>query len=159
MRQNAPVAPPFSGRPFQIGIIVRDVDAAVAKHEALLGPQEWIRVENGPENLHGLEYRGEPADFWMRLALTGSDPQLELLEPGAGPSIHQEWLDRHGEGMHHVGFLVESLDATIAEMAAAGYPCVQRGYGFGADGSGGFAYFDTEAELGYLVEALEPANA
>jgi catechol 2,3-dioxygenase-like lactoylglutathione lyase family enzyme len=158
MRQNPPVAPPFSGRPFQIGIVVRDVDAAVAKHEALLGPQEWIRVENGPENLHGLEHRGESADFWMRLALTGTDPQLELLEPGAGPSIHQEWLDSHGEGMHHVGFLVESLDATIAEMAAAGYPCVQRGYGFGADGSGGFAYFDTEAELGYLVEALEPAN-
>jgi hypothetical protein len=44
-------------------------------------------------------------------------------------------------------------------MARAGFACLQHGYGFGADGSGGFAYFDTERELGYLVEALEPANA
>jgi len=35
---------------------------------------------------------------------------------------------------------------------------VQHGYGFGADGSGAFAYFDTEAELGCLLEAIEPAN-
>jgi len=159
MRQNPPVAPPLSGRPFQIGILVADVDAAVAKHEAILGPQEWIRVENGPENLHGLHYRGEPADFWMRLALTGSDPQLELLQPLDGPSILAEWLERRGEGLHHVAVLVESLDDTIAAMADAGYACLQHGYGFGADGSGGFAYFDTEAALGYLVEALEPANA
>ena len=158
MRQNPPVAPPLSGRPFQIGILVADVDAAIAKHEAILGPQEWIRVENSPDNLHGLHYRGEPADYSMRLALTGSNPQLELLQPLDGPSILQEWLDSRGEGLHHVGFLVESLDATIAEMAAAGYPCLQHGYGFGADGSGGFAYFDTEAELGYLLEALEPAT-
>ena len=64
-----------------------------------------------------------------------------------------------GRGLHHLGITVESVDATIAEMAAAGYPCLQQGYGFGADGSGGFAYFDTEAELGYLLEALEPATA
>jgi methylmalonyl-CoA/ethylmalonyl-CoA epimerase len=149
----------LSARPTQIGIIVRDVDEAVARHEALFGPQEWIRVENGPENLHGLHYRGEPADFWMRLALTGSDPQLELLQPLDGPSIMAEWLERRGEGLHHVAVLVESLDDTIAAMAEAGYACLQHGYGFGADGSGGFAYFDTEAALGYLVEALEPANA
>jgi methylmalonyl-CoA/ethylmalonyl-CoA epimerase len=153
------VAPPLSGRPHQIGILVRDIEAAVAKHEALLGPQEWIRVENGPHNLHGLHYKGEPADYSMLLALSGSDPQLELLQPLEGPSILQEWLDRRGEGLHHLGIEVASVDQTIAEMAAAGYPCLQHGYGFGADGSGGFAYFDTEAALGYLVEALEPATA
>jgi catechol 2,3-dioxygenase-like lactoylglutathione lyase family enzyme len=146
-------------RPSQIGILVRDVGEAVARYEALFGPQEWIRVDNGPHNLHGLHYKGEPADYSMRLALTGSDPQLELQQPLEGPSIFAEWLERRGEGLHHVGVLVESLDDTIAAMAAAGYPCLQHGYGFGADGSGGFAYFDTEAALGYLVEAIEPANA
>jgi methylmalonyl-CoA/ethylmalonyl-CoA epimerase len=159
MRKNARVAPAlFSRRPHQIGILVRDLEAAIAKHEALLGPQDWIRVHNGPDNLHGLHYRGEPADFSMVLALSGADPQLELLQPLDGPSVMQEWLDRRGEGLHHLGITVDSVDATIAEMEAAGYPCLQRGYGFGADGSGGFAYFDTEAELGYLLEALEPAT-
>ncbi|MGZ4399343.1 MAG: hypothetical protein ACXVYM_00570 [Gaiellaceae bacterium] len=41
-------------------------------------------------------------------------------------------------------------------MAELGYECLQHGYGFGRDGSGAFAYFDTESELGYLIEALEP---
>jgi catechol 2,3-dioxygenase-like lactoylglutathione lyase family enzyme len=154
-----PVPALLAARPTQIGIIVRDVDEAIARHEAVFGPQEWIRVENGPDNLHDLHYMGEPADYSMRLALTGSDPQLELLQPLEGPSILAEWLERHGEGLHHVAVLVESLDDTIAAMAESGYPCLQHGYGFGADGSGGFAYFDTEAALGYLVEALEPANA
>jgi len=101
---------------------------------------------------------GEPADFSMRLALTGSDPQLELLQPLEGPSILTDWLERRGEGLHHMGVEVASVDETIAQMAAAGIKCVQHGYGFGADGSGAFAYFDTEAELGCYLEAIEQAN-
>jgi catechol 2,3-dioxygenase-like lactoylglutathione lyase family enzyme len=159
MRKNARVPVPLSGRrPHQIGILVRDIEAAVAKHEALVGPQDWIRVHNGPHNLHGLHYKGQPADYSMLLALSGSDPQLELLQPLEGPSILQEWLDRRGEGLHHLGIEVESVDATIVEMEAAGYASLQHGYGFGADGSGAFAYFDTEAELGYLLEAIEPGR-
>ena len=94
----------------------------------------------------------------MRLALHGSDPQLELLQPLEGEDILREWLERRGEGLHHLGYEVRSLDETMKRMAEAGYECIQHGYGFGADGSGGFAYFDTERELGYLVEAVEPAT-
>jgi catechol 2,3-dioxygenase-like lactoylglutathione lyase family enzyme len=144
--------------PFQIGIVVRDLDAAIARHDAVIGAGEWLVVENGPQNLHGLHVRGEPREFSMRLALRGSNPQLELLQPVDGDDILRDWLDRHGEGLHHLGVLVESVDDTIAAMQARGIACVQHGYGFGADGSGAFAYFDTEAELGYLIEAIEPAN-
>jgi catechol 2,3-dioxygenase-like lactoylglutathione lyase family enzyme len=145
-------------RPFQIGIVVRDVREAAARYTKLWGIDDWMIVENGPQNMHSLHYMGEPADFSMRLALTGSDPQLELLQPLEGPSILADWLERRGEGMHHMGVEVASVDETIAQMAAAGIKCVQHGHGFGADGSGAFAYFDTEAELGCYLEAIEPAN-
>jgi catechol 2,3-dioxygenase-like lactoylglutathione lyase family enzyme len=149
----------FAGqRPFQIGIVVRDVSEAVERYRHLWGIDDWMIVENGPENMHGLHYMGEPSDFSMRLALTGSDPQLELLQPLEGPSILADWLERRGEGLHHMGVLVASVDETIAQMAETGIRCLQHGYGFGADGSGAFAYFDTEAELGCLIEAIEPAN-
>jgi 4-hydroxyphenylpyruvate dioxygenase-like putative hemolysin len=99
----------------------------------------------------------------MRLALRGSGPQLELLQPltcasGRGDDILAEWLARRGEGLHHLGVLVESVDETIAAMRDGGVECLQHGYGFGADGSGAFAFFDTEADLGYLIEAIEPAT-
>jgi len=147
-------APPLLGETIQIGIVVRDLDAALARHRAVLGG-EWRVVENGPDNMHGLHVRGRPAAFSMRLALSGSAPQVELLQPLLGPSILDEWLERRGEGLHHLGVHVESVDDTIAQMEAAGFPCLQHGYGFMPNGSGAFAYFDTEAELGYLLEALE----
>jgi catechol 2,3-dioxygenase-like lactoylglutathione lyase family enzyme len=150
---------PLTGHPFQVGIVVADVEQALRRQEELFGPAEWLIVENGPQNMHGLHVRGEPAEFSMRLALSGSDPQLELLQPLEGPDILTEWLERRGEGLHHLGYEVPSLDATIERMARDGYACIQHGYGFGADGSGGFAYFDTERELGYLIEAIEPATA
>jgi methylmalonyl-CoA/ethylmalonyl-CoA epimerase len=151
------VIPQLSGRrPFQIAVVVRDLDEAVARVQRMFGIDDWVRVVNGPQNLHGLHYRMQPAEYSMRLALAGSDPQVELLQPLEGPSIFAEWLERRGEGLHHLGYLVDSVDETIAEMTAAGYVCLQHGYGFGRDGSGAFAYFDTEAELGYIVEAIEP---
>jgi methylmalonyl-CoA/ethylmalonyl-CoA epimerase len=131
------------------------VHEAIARHDALLGDGEWLVVENGPENLHGLHVRGEPAAFRMRLALRGRDPQLELLQPLEGDDILAEWLARRGEGLHHIGILVDSIDETIERMHGQGIACLQHGYGFNADGSGGFAYFDTEAELGYLIEAID----
>ncbi|MGZ4359533.1 MAG: VOC family protein [Gaiellaceae bacterium] len=143
-------------RPVQIGVVVRDLDEAVERHRRMFGIEDWIRVENGPQNLHGLHYRMRPAEYSMRLALSGSEPQLELLQQLEGPSILAEWLARNGEGLHHLGYTVESVDETIAQMAELGYECLQHGYGFGRDGSGAFAYFDTESELGYLIEALEP---
>ncbi len=145
--------------PVQVGILVASIDEALPRYTTLFGVDDWLIVENGPENLHGLHVRMEPRDFSMRLALVGSGPQIELLEPVAGDDALREWLDRRGPGLHHLGYEVVSIDETIERMQEAGYACVQHGYGFGADGSGGFAYFDTERELGYLVEALEPANA
>lgn len=152
------MSPPLPGQPFQIGIVVADVEQARLRHDALFGPGEWLIVENGPRNMHGLHVRGEPAEFSMRLALRGSGPQLELLQPLEGPDILSEWLERRGEGLHHLGYEVDSVDETIERLDRLGYECIQHGYGFGADGSGAFAYFDTERELGYLVEAVEQSS-
>ena len=153
------MTPLLATQPIQVGILVHDLEAALPHYSTLFGRDDWLVVENGPENLHGLHVRMNPCDFSMRIALAGSGPQIELLQPTAGDDALREWLDRRGPGLHHLGYEVVSIDDTIERMRAAGYACVQHGYGFGADGSGGFAYFDTEHELGYLVEALEPANA
>jgi len=100
-----------------------------------------------------------PTDFRARLALNDSEPQFELIQPLSGPGAHQEWLDTHGPGFHHVGIIVDSVATTTAEMNAAGYDTVMAGEGFGADGDGAYAYFDTTADLGFVIEAVEPPRA
>lgn len=91
----------------------------------------------------------------MRLALSDTSPQIELIEPLHGPNIYEEWLERHGAGFHHVGTFVPSLDRAIDAMSGLGYELIQSGRGYGADGDGGFAYFDTTNDLGIITEVLE----
>jgi catechol 2,3-dioxygenase-like lactoylglutathione lyase family enzyme len=152
-----PGVPQLVGRrPIQIGIVVRDLEAAVARYTRLLGIEDWLTQTNSPQlNLRGLRFRGQPADFSERVAISDGKPQIELLQPLEGSSIHVEWLERHGEGLQHLAYRVDSVEATIAAMENAGYVCLQEGYGFLPDGSGGFAYFDLEAEFGHLVEVVE----
>ena len=53
--------------------------------------------------------------------------------------------------MHHLGYLVEDLDAQLARAEKLGLSQVMSG-GFGALR---FAYVDTAADLGVLTELVE----
>jgi methylmalonyl-CoA/ethylmalonyl-CoA epimerase len=141
--------------PFQIAFVVRDLERAVREFDARLGAGPWRGWVFGPRG-HGREYRGHPAEWTLRLVLNSRSPQYELIEPLDGPSIHADWLEERGEGFHHVGYAVESVEQTTAEMEAAGHPAIARIHSFGAAGDGAAAYYDTAEALGFLVEAVEP---
>jgi methylmalonyl-CoA/ethylmalonyl-CoA epimerase len=146
---------PFLGLPAaQIGIVVTDLEEAARRYSALWHNGPWRCWTYGPELLSEQRYRGEPSRFSVRVAINSTEPQIELLEPVAGPSVYHEWLDRHGPSPHHVAVLVDSVDGAIDFMAQNGYECLQLGRGFGLDGDGAFAYFDTERDLGLLLEAI-----
>lgn len=148
---RVPILEAPCGRPSQVGIVVPDLDRALATH-----CEEWRVWTYGPDVLRESRYRGRSGSFSMRLALGGSEPQLEYIEPVGGPSLYHEWLDEHGPGLHHLGFFVDDAQVTIEAMEGAGFAVVQAGFGFGADGSGAFVYFDTVDALGYVTEAIEP---
>jgi methylmalonyl-CoA/ethylmalonyl-CoA epimerase len=141
--------------PFQMGFVVHDLERAVQEFDDRLAAGPWRGWLFGPQG-QGREYKGEPAEWALRLALNNRSPQYELIEPVVGPSIHADWLTERGEGFQHVAYVVESLDRVTAEMEAAGHPAVARIHSFGADGDGRAAYFDTTDSLGFLVEAVEP---
>ena len=44
--------------------------------------------------------------------------EIELIQPVSGEGPHQEFLDAGNEGMHHVRFRVDDLDARVAELEA-----------------------------------------
>jgi methylmalonyl-CoA/ethylmalonyl-CoA epimerase len=140
--------------PFQIAFVARDLNRLVGEFDAQLSAGPW-RGWDGPQG-QGREYRGAPAEWTLRLALNSRSTQYEVIEPVTGPSIHADWLEEYGEGFHHAGYVVRSLDQTTAEMEAAGHPVIARIHSFGADGDGAAAYFDTADTLGFLVEAVEP---
>jgi methylmalonyl-CoA/ethylmalonyl-CoA epimerase len=131
---------------------VRDLDASLRVYSQLLGIGPWACFTHSLSSVPVLEYRGEPSAFSMRVALSSARPQIELIQPLTGPNIYFDWMERHGEGMHHFAYEISSMDEGIAQMAALGYPLIQYGAGFGLDGDGAFAYFDTEADFAAVIE-------
>jgi methylmalonyl-CoA/ethylmalonyl-CoA epimerase len=148
---------PLTGlRLHQIGYVVQDLDAAIERYRKAWGIGSWTIRRHDETTTPHTTYDGVPGSFSMRLALTPVDPVIELIEPLTGPSAYDGWLERHGESIHHFGFVVPSLDEMIERMEAAGYPLVQSGRGYGLDGDGAYGYFDTTADLLVYTELIEP---
>jgi methylmalonyl-CoA/ethylmalonyl-CoA epimerase len=54
--------------------------------------------------------------------------RLELLEPSGERGFLRDFLAEHGEGAHHLTYLVEDLRAAVAAIRAAGYRVVDEDY-------------------------------
>jgi len=139
----------------QVAFLVADLAAGVETWSSALGKSDWLIYTYGPDTVPNQTFRGEPGNFKMRLALSGTSPQLELIEPLEGPSIYHEWLEDHGFGAHHLGFHVPHLEPIATTLAAEGFSPVQAGSGYGVDGDGAFAYYDLIDALGLYVEIIE----
>jgi methylmalonyl-CoA/ethylmalonyl-CoA epimerase len=149
----------LGGRLFQIGIVVADLDAGLRRSADIVGEQRWRCYDFGQVGRH--EYHGRATTCSLRLALNDASPQMELIQPLEGDSIHRDWLAERGEGLHHIGFVVPSVERAITAMAALGIAVIQSGTGFGAagDGDGAYAYFDSASSFGVITEAVEPPSS
>lgn len=139
----------------QIGFIVRDVEQAKQKMAAFLGLPVPPTCDSGEYAVTGTVVNGQPApDAACKMAFFELDNiQLELIQPNGVKSTWQDYLDQHGEGVHHIAFGVKGTDEKIMACEGFGLPCVQRGkYG---DGSGEYAYMDATETLKCVIETLE----
>jgi len=141
----------------QVAVVVGGLDASMERYWLQFGIGPWEVYTYGPHRLSTMTFRGAEHPYVMKLALAmvGST-QYELIEPLEGPSTYHEFLAQRGEGLHHLGYYVADIDAEIARMDALGYPLLQSGRGFGFDGDGAYAYFDSAHGLGCIVEAISP---
>lgn len=141
-------------KPCQIGMIVKDVEESKAKYAAFLGVQAPPTVDVGDYSVTKTVYRGLPAPEAKCLMafFELGNIQFELIQPNAAMSTWREHLEKHGEGMHHLGYQVKDIYKSIEDMKKAGYELTQ--FGFYGDGSGAYAYFDCTKDLKLYVELL-----
>ncbi len=107
----------------QINIIVRDIETAAEKWAQILGVE---KPEIRPMPLQGGEnytYRGEPVSSEILFAVIEMNGfVLELHQPISGPNTFQEFLNKHGNGVHHIGFEVgKDRDAVIEHLNDLGF--------------------------------------
>jgi catechol 2,3-dioxygenase-like lactoylglutathione lyase family enzyme len=137
------VLPPID----QVGYVVRDLDATLARYEPLFGP--FTRLDTA---LTGVWYRGTPTDVSLRLAFgTSGDVEMEFIEPVGGASPHTEFLAAGREGIHHVRYRVDDARATIAALGSIGFAPIWRH----DMGHALFAYLEQPSRDGVVVEVLQ----
>jgi hypothetical protein len=109
------------------------------------GPFRVVEVP-GLEVLVG----GEASTTTLRLAFGRSGSiEVELVEVVSGlwPTI--EWLERHGEGLHHVRYPVDDVDSSRAAMEAAGFDVLMA-----STGALAFVYLASPLLNGMAVELV-----
>jgi methylmalonyl-CoA/ethylmalonyl-CoA epimerase len=129
----------------QVSYVVADLDRALERFEPLFGSFNVMQYE-----LKGTLYRGRPADVTLRMAFGRSGPiEIELIQVVAGESPHKEFLERHGDGQHHVRCLVPDLDPVVARAAEHGFQPI-----WSNDASSPFRFVYLERD-GTVIELLQ----
>ena len=140
----------------QISIVVHDLEAAMRQHCLALGTGPWIVYTFASPLVRDMTYRGRSQEYRVRLALTQvAELTFELVQPLTGENIFADYLDSKGEGLHHIGIFVPSIGDAVAEATGRGYSILQSGRGYGRAGDGGYAFLDTQRELGAILELIE----
>ena len=125
-----------------LGIAVKGLDEAVAAWKAL-----------------GFEVGGVhevPSERVRTAFLPIGESHLELLEPTDESSVIAKFLEKRS-GLHHVCFLVDDIDAALAEAKAKGVQLIDQAPRTGAGGCR-VAFVHPKAAGGVLVELKERAR-
>lgn len=127
-----------------LGIAVSDLRQARSFYELLgmsAGPEEVVEQEQV-----------------RTVMIPTGESRIELLEPTSPDSVIGRFIDRHGEGMHHVALHVDDIADVFAEMKCAGMKLVSDELKIGA---GGHLYFFVHPSStgGVLVEICQNADA
>jgi catechol 2,3-dioxygenase-like lactoylglutathione lyase family enzyme len=143
----------IGGGLFQQAYVVADRDGAEQAMRATLGCGAFVHL---PASDLDYELRGRPVSCAIELGFARSgNTQIELIQPVRGEGLHVEFLATNGPGLHHLGFLVDDLDAIVAIGDAGGFPKLMGG----RFGSLSFCYLDTWDALGLYVELVEDPDA
>jgi methylmalonyl-CoA/ethylmalonyl-CoA epimerase len=102
-----------------IGICAKSVDATIEMLRATVGVSRVTYVDM-PE-------RGQRSAY-VRVGDNGT--LLELMEPlGDNGGTVASFLEKHGEGLHHLSFFVDSVEETAADFEAQGCRIIGKGTG------------------------------
>ena len=126
-----------------VAIVVRDIEQALIFYRDTLGiipgeikevPSEQVRIAFLP--------LGGPA---------GS--VIELIEPTTPDSSLAKFIDKRGEGLHHICLEVENIETVLAEMQEKGAPVLDKQPRIAAEGRAIFLH--PKGTNGVLLELLE----
>lgn len=124
-----------------IGIAVHDLDQALAEYD------RQYRV--APMHREVVESQGVEEAM---IAVGGS--HIQLLAPLADDSPVGKFLEKRGEGLHHVAYAVADIEAALAHLRSEGVRLIDEEPRTGGGGSR-IAFVHPKSLAGTLIELVE----
>ena len=132
------------GRIDHIGVAVSDLDSAIALYEGTLGMPVAHRET--------VESQGVEA-----VLLDVGDGHVELLRPLGPDTPVGKFVERSGEGLHHVAYAVDDIDAALDRLKEQGVELIDTEPRVGIRNSR-VAFVHPKATGRVLTEIVEPAE-
>jgi methylmalonyl-CoA/ethylmalonyl-CoA epimerase len=127
-----------------VGVAVQDIDAALPFYRDVLRMPVVHRETVEDQGVHAA-------------LLDVGDGHLELIAPIDAETGVGKFLARRGAGLHHVAYRVVDVEATLAELAAAGVRLIDERPRIGIRGSR-VAFVHPASTGGVLTEIVQPAE-
>ncbi|WP_445744955.1 VOC family protein [Paenibacillus sp. FSL L8-0470] len=99
----------------QIGILVNDIEKVSREYADFFGLAVPEIIITDTADIAQTRYNGGVTEARAKLASL----QLELIEPDHQPSTWRDYLNEHGEGPHHIAFVIEGINSTQYVLTAA----------------------------------------
>ena len=135
---------PTSTRIHHIAIAVRDLDQALEFYRDGLG-------------LEVTERRSVPQEGVEIAFLPAGEGEIELIEPLNDESGVARFLEKRGEGLHHICLIVEDIEAAVGQLKEAGGRMLSREPRQGEDGTR-YIFISPKSAHGVLLELYEMAE-
>lgn len=124
-----------------IGIAVKDLEASNLLYAKLLNKPHY-KIEAVPSE-------GVKTSFFKM-----GDSKIELLQATSLDSPIAKFIDKRGEGIHHLAFAVDDIESEIERLKAAGFQFIHEVPKPGADGKK-IAFLHPKSSGGVLIELCQ----
>ena len=124
-----------------IGIAVKNLDEAIPYYETILGLKCYAIEEVANQKV-------KTAFFKV------GQTKLELLEPTDANSPVAKFIEKRGEGIHHLAFAVEGVEKALQEVSDKGVRLIDKVPRPGAEGLN-IAFLHPKSTFGVLTELCE----
>jgi len=127
-----------------IGIAVSSLDASIPFYEKVLGLRCY-NIEEVPDQ------KVRTAFFMI------GQTKIELLESTDPEGPIGKFLEKKGEGIHHIAYAVDDIEERLREAEAAGIRLIDSTSRPGAEGMS-IAFLHPKSTFGVLTELCEDTN-
>lgn len=127
-----------------IGIAVKNLEEAIAYYENILGLKCYAIEEVTDQKV-------KTAFFMV------GETKIELLEATSNDSPVAKFIEKKGEGVHHIAFAVEGLNSLLPELKSKGVELIDKQPRKGAEGMS-IAFLHPKSTFGVLTELCEKQN-